>query len=136
MLQPGDWRAIKLLLNGDMRHGCSRRGPVPVLFTGFEPDYIARANVLDCAALTLGPAAACRNDQRLPERVGVPGSKVTLAPATRAGSGALISGSMRTVPVKYSFWPLPEGCEPLRLISIFDLPSLNIFSELETFYDT
>jgi hypothetical protein len=30
----------------------------------------------------------------------------------------LNSGSTRTVPMKYSAGPLPEGCEPLRLISI------------------
>ena len=47
--------------------------------------------------------------------VRAPGSNVTLAPTTRAGSGAWNSGSMRTVPVKYSAGPLPEGCEPLRL---------------------
>ena len=45
--------------------------------------------------------------------VRAPGSKVTQAPATRAGSGGLNSGSMRTVPVKYSAGPLPEGWEPL-----------------------
>src|SRR4029450_12701420 len=50
--------------------------------------------------------------------VRAPGSKVTWAPATRAGSGACSSGSTRTLPVKYSAGPLPEGCEPLRLISI------------------
>src|SRR5271165_5210240 len=49
------------------------------------------------------------------------GSKVTLAPKTRAGEGALKSGSTRTAPVKYSAGPLPEGCEPLRLISIWRL---------------
>jgi hypothetical protein len=32
--------------------------------------------------------------------------------------GGLNSGSTRTVPVKYSTGPLPEGCEPIRLISI------------------
>src|SRR5208283_4021163 len=46
------------------------------------------------------------------------GSKVTLAPKTRAGEGALKSGSMRTEPVKYSAGPLPEGCEPLRVMLI------------------
>src|SRR3712207_7668500 len=50
--------------------------------------------------------------------VRAPGSKVTLAPATRAGSGARKSGSTRTEPVKYSAGPLPDGCEPFRLISI------------------
>jgi hypothetical protein len=52
------------------------------------------------------------------DAVRAPGSKVTLAPTTRAGAGALKSGSTRTVPVKYSAGPLPEGCEPLRLISM------------------
>src|ERR1700690_2184518 len=50
--------------------------------------------------------------------VRAPGSKVTLTATTRAGAGALLSGSIRTVPVKYSADPLPEGCEPLRLISM------------------
>jgi hypothetical protein len=43
---------------------------------------------------------------------------VTLAPKERAGAGGLNNGSTRTVPVKYSAGPLPEGWEPLRLISI------------------
>jgi hypothetical protein len=34
---------------------------------------------------------------------------------------------MRTVPVKYSAGPLPEGCEPLRLISITCITSLDVF---------
>src|SRR5215472_18355833 len=56
------------------------------------------------------------------QAVRAPGSNVTLAPRTRAGSGAWNSGSMRTAPVKESGGPLPDGCEPLRLISI--VPSL------------
>src|SRR5438128_6159554 len=53
--------------------------------------------------------------------VRAPGSKVTLAPETRPGWAASNSGSIRTVPVNQSAGPLPEGCEPLLLISIFDL---------------
>jgi hypothetical protein len=45
-------------------------------------------------------------------------SKVTLAPETRAGVGASNSGWIRTVPVNQSAGPLPDGCEPLRLVSI------------------
>src|SRR6266481_819304 len=52
------------------------------------------------------------------QAVRAPGSKVTLAPRTRAGSGASNSGSMRTVPVKYSAGPVLELCEPFFLISI------------------
>src|SRR5438046_862619 len=55
--------------------------------------------------------------------VRAPGSKVTLALATRAGADKLIRGSTRTTPVKYSAGPLPEGCEPHRLISMVFLPS-------------
>src|SRR5436190_11230032 len=50
--------------------------------------------------------------------VRAPGSKVTLAPATRPGAGASNSGSIRTVPVNQSAGPWPDGCEPLRLMSI------------------
>src|SRR3954471_5394009 len=47
-----------------------------------------------------------------------PGSKVTLAPAARAGSGAWKRGSIRTVPVNHSAGPFPDGCEPIRLMSM------------------
>jgi hypothetical protein len=52
------------------------------------------------------------------QAVRAPGSNVTLAALTRAGSGARKSGSTRTTPVKYSAGPLPDGCEPLREICI------------------
>src|ERR687885_2886597 len=57
--------------------------------------------------------------------VRAPGSNVTLAPDVRAGSCASNRGSMRTVPVKYSVGPLAEGCEPLVLMSICLIPSLD-----------
>jgi hypothetical protein len=47
--------------------------------------------------------------------VRAPGSKVTAAPAARAGDGAVTNGSMRTVPVNQSAGPLFEGCEPARV---------------------
>src|SRR5277367_5994776 len=50
--------------------------------------------------------------------VRAPGSKVTIAPLTRAGSLPLNGESMRTVPVNQSAGPLLEGCEPILLISI------------------
>src|SRR5437660_872613 len=53
--------------------------------------------------------------------VRAPGSNVTLTPSARAGSGAWNSGSIRTVPVKYSAGPLPEGCDPILLMSILEL---------------
>src|SRR5918911_2168373 len=54
-----------------------------------------------------------------------PGSKVTSAHELRAGSAACMSGSIRTLPVKYSPGPLPEGCDPLFLISILFTPLLD-----------
>src|SRR2546421_1419717 len=50
--------------------------------------------------------------------VRAPGSKVTLAPATRAGSGASNNGSIRTLPVNQSAGPSLDNCEPTLLISI------------------
>ena len=47
-----------------------------------------------------------------------PGSKVTHPAVTREGSGAWMSGSIRTVPVKYSSGPFWEGRDPFRLISM------------------
>src|ERR1700733_12987005 len=62
------------------------------------------------------------------QAVRAPGSKVTLAPPARAGSGAWKSGSIRTMPVNQSAGPLPEGCEPTLLISIFGIPSGGLIS--------
>src|SRR5215475_406821 len=58
------------------------------------------------------------------QAVRAPGSKVTWDPTTRAGSGAWKRGSMRTEPVNQSAGPLPEGCEPARLISMWGLYDL------------
>src|SRR5258708_37533126 len=41
LLHPVHHLPFKCFLNGDMRHGRGRRSPVPVLFAGREPDYIA-----------------------------------------------------------------------------------------------
>src|SRR6516162_1837314 len=51
--------------------------------------------------------------------VRAPGSNVTNAAETREGSVAWNSGSIRTLPLKYSAGPLAEDCEPLRLSSMF-----------------
>src|SRR6266404_4872578 len=57
--------------------------------------------------------------------VRAPGPNVTLAPRTRAGSGASNRGSMRTLPVNQSAGPFVDSCEPFRFISMF-------FSQLST----
>src|SRR2546423_6725962 len=90
---------------------------------------------------SLGPPSRCAHPQPtvtikcwpsgcVCHAVRAPGSKVTLAPATRAGSGASISGSIRTAPVNQSAGPLPEGRDPFRLISI-DLLLSRDFTQLE-----
>src|SRR5262252_842634 len=84
-------------------------------------------------ASSIGPPSRCTRPQPavtirvcptgwVCHAVRAPGSNVTLAPLTRAGSGAWNSGSTRTVPVKYSADPLPDGCEPLLLMSMFSIP--------------
>ena len=47
------------------------------------------------------------------------GSNVTYAPLDLEGSGAVKSGSTRTLPVKYSAGPFVEGLEPFRLMFTF-----------------
>src|SRR5881398_712102 len=54
------------------------------------------------------------------QAVRAPGSNVTLAPRTRAGSGASNNGSIRTVPVNQSAGPSVETCEPLLLIFMYE----------------
>ena len=96
---------------------------MPVLLTGWKPDDITGPDFLNWAALALRPTAAVRDNQRLTERMRMPGDARTWFKRD-AGSGntcrirAFNSESTRTEPVKYSAGPLPEGCEPLRLISI------------------
>ena len=46
------------------------------------------------------------------------GSNVTTTARTRAGAGASLTGSCRTVPVKFSAAGLAEGREPTLLISM------------------
>lgn len=52
------------------------------------------------------------------QAVRAPGSKVTVAPRSRAGDGASKAGSRRTDPVKYSAGPRVEGLDPHSKISM------------------
>src|SRR6266481_8533414 len=60
------------------------------------------------------------------QAVRAPGSNVTLAPRTRAGSGASNNGSMRTEPVNQSVGPLLDGSDPLLLISMLRTSLLRV----------
>ena len=55
-----------------MSHRCRRRGAVPVTLIRRAPNHVSRPNFFDWAVFALGPATACGNDERLPERVRVP----------------------------------------------------------------
>jgi hypothetical protein len=72
LFHPVDNLAVELLLNGHVRHGRGRRGPMPVLLTGRKPDHITRADLLYRPAPTLDPAAASRDDEILTEWMRMP----------------------------------------------------------------
>src|SRR5690348_637082 len=71
-LHPMDGRAVERFLDGDVAQGRGRRGAMPMLLAGRDPDHIAGANVLDRLPLTLNPAATSRDNQGLAERMRVP----------------------------------------------------------------
>jgi hypothetical protein len=115
-----------------MRHSCGWCGTVPMFLPRWEPDHVPRMNFLDRATPALDPATAAVTIRVWPsgwvcQAVRAPGSKVTLEPLARAGSGAWNRGSIRTAPVKYSADALPEGCEPLLLMSMCSIPPLSFF---------
>ena len=124
LLQPLHDLAVERFLNRDMRHRGRRGGAVPMLLARREPDHVAGMNLLDAGRLRAAPSRSPRvtisvwPSGCVCQAVRAPGSKVTLAPATRAGAAVWKSGSIRTVPVNQSAGPLPEGCEPIRLMSM------------------
>ena len=80
--QPLDVVPILFFSHGNMGHGNAGRGSVPVFDIWREPDRIAGADLLNRPTLHLNPADPSRNDQSLPQRMGMPhrtapGSKVT-----------------------------------------------------------
>ena len=119
-----DGLAVQRLLDRDVRHRRRRRRAVPVLLAGREPDHVARPDLLDRPAPALRPAEPSGHDQRLAQRMRVPGRagaglEGDAGAARRAPDRApRTADRCRTVPVKYSAGPRPDGCEPLRLISI------------------
>src|SRR3954451_17875344 len=64
---------ILMLVDGDVRHGGGRRSAVPMLLARLEPDDVARPDLLDRTTLALHETEAGGDDQRLAERVRVPG---------------------------------------------------------------
>src|SRR5690242_3475708 len=56
-----------------MRHSRGRRPAVPMFLVRREPDHIAGSDLLNWTAFTLHPPATGRDNQRLTQRMPVPG---------------------------------------------------------------
>src|SRR5438093_7569449 len=72
MFHPVDKFPITLFLNGNMRQGCGRRGPMPMLLSRRRQYYITRTNLLDMSAFMLNPALAASDDEGLTEGMSMP----------------------------------------------------------------
>ena len=127
LFHPIDNLAVELFLNGDVRHGRRRRGAVPVLFAGREPDHITRPDLLDRAAFALGPAAAGRHDESLAKRMLVPG-----CPGARleGDAGALNKRRIRRVKKRIDTY---RASEPLRRSSRGRLRANSFYFHLRSF---
>src|ERR1019366_3555000 len=64
--------AVKLLDNGNVRHGRCWRSTAPVLLSRRKPDHVTRPDFFDWTTPALHPAAPGRHNQGLAQRVGVP----------------------------------------------------------------
>src|SRR6476469_5106608 len=73
LLQPVDVFSAEGFLNSDVRHGRRWRSAVPMLQARRKPHHIAGADFLDRSALALHPSETGGDDQRLAERMRVPG---------------------------------------------------------------
>ena len=73
LFHPVDRAAVQRLLNGDMHHRAPARRAVPVLLAGLKPHDVTGPDCLDRPAPTLHPSGARRHNQRLAERVRMPG---------------------------------------------------------------
>jgi hypothetical protein len=77
LFHPFDRLAVQRLPNGDVRHRDRRRCAVLMLLVRRKPDHVARPDFLDRSALALRPPKARRDDQRLTERMSMPGGAST-----------------------------------------------------------
>lgn len=74
LFQPFNCFSVKLLLDGNVCHGCCWSGAVPVLFARREPNHITGMDFLNRAALSLCQTTPGSNYQGLAKWVSVPGS--------------------------------------------------------------
>src|SRR3954452_7324129 len=88
LLHPVDVLAVEGFLNGDVAHSGGRRRAVPVLQPRRKPHNIAGPHLLDGAAVALHPSQSRGDDQRLSERMRMPGGPGTRLEGDLAGAGA------------------------------------------------
>src|SRR5581483_6742885 len=103
MFHPCYGGTVEFFLYGDMAHGRSCCSAMPVLFVWFEINHIAGMYFFLCTAIALHPAAARRYDQRLAERMGMPGGARTRLKSNQCHSHAGRFG--RTVKRVYPYRP-------------------------------
>ena len=68
LFHPVNGLAVKLFLNGNVRHGSGWRRAVPVLFARRKPNHVAGMNFLGWAAFALHPTATGGDQQGLAQR--------------------------------------------------------------------
>src|ERR1700761_2589141 len=76
------------LLDRDVGHEAVGRGAVPVVLAGLEEDAVAGADLLDRPALVLAQPDPLGDEDRLPDRVGVPGGTGAGGEVDVRGGGA------------------------------------------------
>src|SRR5436309_10143424 len=111
VFEPIHGLAIELLLHGDVRHRRGWRRAVPVLFAGGEPHDVTGANLFNESAPALDATGPGRHDQRLAERMGMPGGARawlgghgrTRSPGGRGGLKQRIDTDRAGKPVTGSF---------------------------------
>src|SRR5881275_1888951 len=77
LFHPIDVLAVECFGDRDMRHRGNRSGAVPMLLARRKPDDVARPHFLDRCALALNPPETRGDNERLPERMGMPGGART-----------------------------------------------------------
>src|SRR4051794_12415317 len=65
VVHPIDHLAVECFLDGDVRHGSGRPGPVPVLLARREPDHVAGPDLLDRTAQPLRSSDPGDDNERL-----------------------------------------------------------------------
>src|SRR5881396_2161809 len=101
--------SIERFLNGDVRHRGRRRSAVPMLLVRRKPDNITRSDFFDRSAPTLRPSKPERDDQRLTERMRMPGGA-----STRLKHHARAANTCRSKSRRGEFGCLEQRINPNR----------------------